>query len=295
MYQDFCHPSDEESSAVSISSIYNKNNKFYITANTDKIALVYKGKINGSGKWYQFKYPKASKTRFSKISKQDKNITIVGSCRIDDVDFACLYFGTLNHGRWKILDGNSKFLSIVDNIIVGTYDINKSFIYDIDSNKYFNLTLPIDSTEITVYDICYNEDLYHLCGSYVSNDIAKKDGKHRCDDFCNHSKIDYIQYGFTAQFDRGNLTIINFNFYQFKDATNTCFLGITKVDSGYQIVGNASMTDGKLVAFILSKNQYSIVTVPRANNTWARAIYKNIIVGNYSDNNDNNKNYILTF
>lgn len=149
--------------------------------------LVYKGKRTGQGMWYLLNVPNATGTNlYGPNLLSEEQIRVVGSyftTETGNSNLGCMYEGKLNgSGVWTtLLPTSSETVlntiahSSACNIVVGNFDTvliqGKAFIYDIQTQEYFNVIPVPNIKSITAYGVWDNgHDQYTIAGSYTSLD-----------------------------------------------------------------------------------------------------------------------------
>lgn len=140
-------------------------------------AFIYKGDIYGNGQWVNFSYPGAAATMPNGIAVlPNKEFQIVGSYVLPGqlLTHAFLYQGGLDFmGAFTTIDPPSTVAVTAEGIdgglIVGEHgigDLERAFVYDIRSGKYYDLNPPLLYQFIRATGISHDGgDKYTIAGS----------------------------------------------------------------------------------------------------------------------------------
>lgn len=194
IYKTFNFPGSLPGSKTLLTGIRQTSRKNYIITGFyeypdsafNTASFVFKGKLNGSGKWYTLNYPSSPGVTVDQtnlygpdvVCHCNGNITynIVGNYTQVDVTstFGALYQGLLNgEGKWTTIiptplstDSilNTICHSTMGGLVVGNYDTSliqgKAFIYDIKTGIYTDIVKP-GAISITAYGIWKNSGSKH--------------------------------------------------------------------------------------------------------------------------------------
>lgn len=303
-YKTFNYPASGTTLVTGIRQVEDSQ-KVYISANyrdecKQNNGAVYKGDLNGKGKWYIINFPGKDVTGSSWYGPNSvgKDIQLVGNYTVKDSKntIPCLYQGNLKgEGKFTTLepfDAKSGIAhSTMGNLVVGNYTTYKSyikikltekianaFIYDIETKKYYKLKLP-GAESITAYGIWHNgKDSYTICGGYFREDKEQ---------------------GYIVNLDKKHWKLSNFTSYSFdKHSAITHFNGITSDGKcGYYLVGDAVNQDGPLAFFAHVKKvgkeaNWRVVSYPKSENTSANSVYETTVIGIYTDKHNKINSYI---
>lgn len=273
---------------------------FYVPIDTTKTTgFVYKGNLNGNGKFYDLNYPPINNmptiTNLYGPNNGDEpdTIQVVGNYTVNGQSGAtgCLYEGKLDgSGQWTTITPpfgtviNVICHSTMGGLIVGNYDTQlaqgKAFIYDIKNHQYFDITNE-NAISITAYGIWDNgEDVYTICGGYTTKDP------------------DNIAY--LVDWDHKNHVLENWRAYYYNNNPRkskvTHFDGITIGDNTetYNLTGvaleNGKTSDTAFFAQVkrrgngtFSKADWCPVSYPYKLATTGNTIYKNVVIGVYTE------------
>ena len=303
-----------------IREVKGTNDKVYISGfytypdsnNVD--AFVYKGDLKGHGKWNVLSYPSSPGITVTSTNlygpnnvkncncqnKKNKVIRVVGNYTTQEAGtkaFGCMYEGKLNGvGKWKTLIPsfsseptiNTIAHSTHGNLVVGNYDTQlnqgKAFIYNIKTNKYYNIVKP-NAKSITAYGVWHNNaNSYTICGGY--SDLNFVSG---------------VDAGYLVDYNNKTHKFSNWRTYYYnndpKKAIVTHFDGITgDGKGGYNLTGDwLGFADGSsqlgFFAHVMNDNnnqykrkaKWSDVSFPgKTTLTSGNSVYKNVVIGVYT-------------
>jgi hypothetical protein len=282
---------------------------FYEQLNNPTITFIYKGKLNGKGKWHTFSYPSSDNLTVTSTNlcgpnnDYNKQITAVGNYTTQQsgmTTFGCLYQGLINNtGIWTTLTPTSVNLvistiahSTMGNLVVGNYDtqLNEGigFIYDIKKKVYYDITLPTTTESVTAYGIYHNGNhSYTICGGYSDITSSPK-----------------IEFGYIINWNNKTKVFTDFHKYNYNnDIKNliTHFDGITTDNKGgYFLTGdNFGINDLSGSAFVahINKNKiakWELISYPKADITSGNSILDDTVIGVYTDINDQSVNGFIS-
>ena len=199
IYEKFNFPGSLDGSKTLLTGIRHISEKEYVITGFYKYpndafqpaSFVYKGKLNGVGKWYILNYPSIGQNIVSQTNlygpcvKHHDSYNIVGNYTLEGQTstIGCLYQGKLDgSGKWTSIIPtslssdpilNTICHSTYGDLVVGNYDTvlvqGKAFIYDIKSKTFTDITKN-DIKSITAYGIWQNSDkTYTICGGLVQD------------------------------------------------------------------------------------------------------------------------------
>ena len=288
---------------------------FYVPLNTaNTTGFVYKGCLNGRGRFYKLNYPTINGTKtitnlYGPNNGPDRDtIRVVGNFTYAGLTgaFGCLYEGKLDGtGTWTTIVPpfgtviNTICHSTMGDLVVGNYDTllvqGKAFIYNIITNQYTDITFD-DVISVTAYGIWHNRgDHYTICGGLTTNA--------------------QVNAGYVVDFDLRRSEFRNLRKYFYdNDSTNakiTHFDGITigKNDDTYNLTGMWN-DDSTLVAKAFfakvqrkcdrnrrdnrnndrndrefkKKAKWCPISFPRKAITTGNTVYKDTVIGVYKNN-----------
>ncbi len=282
----------------------------YITGNyvnplqSVELGFLYKGKLNGNGKWYSFAYPSSPQSTVITTAlygpnngTRDNEVQLVGHYTTAEhkKPLGCFYEGSLNGtGLWRTITPpfyplvtQSTARSTMGGVIVGDYTHSEknenAFLYDIASEIYCDFVKE-GAIKISACGIWHNGgDSYTICGAYA-------------DATCPQFERAYL-----VDWSRSNKTFSHWRSYDFENASSSVFAthfnGIAEDgEGGYYLTGNAFLNEIALPkAFFChikkgeqahwSPLEFKGKLIPSGN-----AIYKKIIIGSYGSIEGENLN-----
>lgn len=319
-YQTFNYSGAQPGSKTFLTGIrgVHHSNQVYISGvyilpnSTLPSGLIYKGglcsrrsrAVAPEGTWHVLNYPSALGRTVTGTSLYGPNngttrntIQAVGNYTTQEtgqIPLGCLYQGPLDgSGTWITLIPSSSepvintiVHSTMGNLAVGNYDTmlitGKAFIYDIDTQEFSDLTYE-DAVSMTVYGIWHNSGRsYTICGGYTS-------------------LSDRRTYGYVADWNRKTKTLTNFKTYAYDNEPErirfTHFDGITGACSGYHLTGDqGNVADSGAFFTVVKKNdgqaKWKSLAYPGAQTTSGNSVYKNIVIGIYTDESGNVNGYL---
>lgn len=219
VYTTFNYPDSKEGDKTFLTGVRKCHNKYYISgyylSGDISSSFVYSGKITGEGTWNVLSYPSTptstvtTTTLYGPNPIRENYINVVGNYKTletGDRVLGALYQGKLNgSGIWKTLipskiTSETIAHSTIGNLVVGNYLeeghlFGKAFIYDICTEKYYNISSSY-ITSITAYGVWKNhKHCYTICGGTVTN------------------KRDNVAY--LVDWNNNNNTLSNWRFYKY--------------------------------------------------------------------------------
>lgn len=269
---------------------------FYEVGN-QTITFVYKGDLNGKGKWYPLNFPSSpgstvkSTNLYGPNNGEGKNIQVVGNYSTLEQSgqtFGCLYQGPLDgSGSWTKLvppfgsSSNPVINTIAHStnggLVVGNYDTRliqgKAFIYNIATQQYIDLAIPNAKSQ-TAYGIWQNfKHCYTICGSYSPFG----------------SGLSNLSIAYLVDWDDKTKHFSNLRSYYYQNDPNniiTHFDGISGGSTGYYLTGDAVDAKSLPHAFFAKVDwngsaTWSEVAFPGSPLTSGNSVLKNVVIGVY--------------
>jgi len=293
IYVTFNYPGTQDGDQTPLTGVRNKKKELYISgfyhqSNQPALGFIYKGEIGqywDKTRWHTLNVPtipgrtvKGTNLYGPDILKHG-NIRVVGSYNTEESStmYGCLYEGDLNgSGQWSTLTPpkaiNTIAHSTMKGLVVGNYMIEgdigaHAFIYDIKEQKYYNMNKK-GATSITAYGIWYNGcDSYTICGGYSTKGPD--------------SEIAYL-----VDWNNKTHKLHNWRKYNYDNTLITHFEGITTDNKGgYNVVGEAKLVNGELIAFFANINKrvsWEIIKYPSSTSTSGNSVYENNVIGVYT-------------
>jgi len=194
-YIKFNYPNATPTSTTVLTGIKRKNKtEYYITgiyiSILPDITFIYKGSLDGKGTYYTLSFssslPIIETNLFGPVEELGNNIRVAGTCTIErgigreKIRVGCYYQGPLdNTGIWNtiIIPLDEKINDIVAHdtnggLVVGNYNVLdqwKSYIYDINNNKYFYIVNKNVNNIVTYGILKISKHDYIICGSCILN------------------------------------------------------------------------------------------------------------------------------
>lgn len=326
IYLTFNYPGALPGGKTLLTGIRNEGKTLYITgfyqppenSGQSVVSFLYKGNTTGKtgpcseNSWNVLNYPSA-RGRTVKATNlygpqvlTHNYVRAVGNyttVELGKKTIACLYEGPLNgSGKWITLTpskdtSNAIAHSVHGNLVVGNYEIElfgKAFIYDIESEQYYEVVKP-GAKSITAYGIWHNGDQsYTICGGF--SDLGFDAG---------------VGMAYLVDWDNHTHKLSNWREYQYqqgkKQAIVTHFDGITSDgNGGYNLTGDAVVLRQGPIAFFYTVNDeveyvwaedsqtdsqsesWERIQYPGSVSTSGNSVSKKIVIGVYSDSNEEN-------
>lgn len=282
------------------------------------ISFVFKGHLNGYGKFFLLNYPNSPGITVSTTNLYGPSIVydhagkelynIVGNYTKVNAQGT---FGALFHGA---LDGTGKWTTLVPtplstdailgtiahstmgSLVVGNYDTvlvqGKAFIYDICSNTYYDIVKP-GALNITAYGIWQNsKNHYTIAGGYFN--------------------VPGAEGGYLVDWDNKKKKFYNWTEFYFNNdpirSVVTHFDGISGINGGrkYTLTGDyVSVNDPQPKALFavvkrtncgfLQKAKWSTIEYPGSNATSGNSVAKDVVIGVYTLPNSTTVNGYISY
>ena len=263
--------------------------------------LVYKGLLNGQGKWHILNFPSSDGITVTGTSlygpnngPTNKTVQVVGNYNTQEtgpIALGCLYEGHLDgSGKWTTLIPdlaqsviNTIAHSTMGGLIVGNYDVQlnlgRAFLYDIDAKKYYDITHK-DAVSITAYGIWFDRNCsYTICGGYTPL-----------------NGFPGLTYGYIAHWDHKLKKLTNFDKYVYNNdligIVVTHFDGITSDGHcGYNLTGDwvgvkqGGPVSGAFFAHVPRLGgtaKWELIAYPNQPSTSGNSVYRSSVIGIYT-------------
>ncbi len=268
------------------------------------IPFLYKGDLDGKGKWHVLNYPSSAgvtvtATNLYGPSDDSKSkVQVVGNYKTVQAGSAalgCLYEGHLDgSGQWTTLLPpaiepvlNTIAHSTMGDLVVGNYNVqkkvSKAFIYDI-KNKTYHKIVKSNAKDITAYGIWHHgHNSYTICGGY--SDLNGAAG---------------VKLAYLVDWNNKTQQFSNWRSYSYNNdpsiAIVTHFDGITADKQGnYHLTGdwidvNHPIDQPSQAFFCTIKKKdnakWSLISYPGETTTSGNSVYKKVVIGSYNLNQD---------
>jgi hypothetical protein len=280
------------------------------------VSFVYKGHLNGYGKFYSLNYPSKSGINVATTNLYGPSVVpdkqgiynIVGNYTQVGITgtLGALYRGTLDgKGKWTTIVPNSLSVHPVLNTIVhstmgalavGNYDTNliqgRAFIYDITEKKYIDIVKQ-GAASITAYGVWQNsKHHYTIAGGFFN--------------------IPGAEAAYLVDYDDKRKQFYNWTEYYFDNnpvkSIVTHFDGISANSdgSGYTLTGDyvvANDPDPKAFFAIVKRKQgrlskkakWTTISYPQSNATSGNSVSEDVVIGVYALPNDTTVNGYVSY
>jgi hypothetical protein len=315
VYLTFNYPGSQDGDQTPLTGVRNNGKELYIsgfyhTEDKPAIGFVYKGEVGqqwDKNRWHTLnvtstpgKTVKGTNLYGPDIIKHNK-VRVVGSYNTEESStmYGCLYEGDLNGtGKWTtlmppnslntVVHSNMKGLAVGNYLLEGSEGAH-SFIYNIKEHKYYDITKE-GVTSISAYGIWYNGcGLYTICGGYSKVNP-------------NDPSLKRIETAYLVDWNNKTHKLHNWREYNYNNhgviSLITHFEGITTDNrGGYNVVGEAKLSNGDLVIFAANINKgvkWEIIQYPGSTSTTGNSIYEENVIGVYRTSENNSVNGYLS-
>lgn len=315
IYLKFNYPGAVPGSKTLLTGIRGKGKVLYITGFYEPpshsaepvISFLYVGDETGragpgnlNNSWNVLGYPNGigrtvvSTNLYGPMIIDEDHVRIVGNYTTEESGgraLGCMYEGHINgSGKWTTLTPSDETIntiahSTMGDLVVGNYDTRliqgKAFIYDVVKKVYHDLTKP-KALSITAYGIWHNKDHhYTIAGGFTTRGLNA---------------------AYLVDWNNKTQTLSNWREYQYQSkrctAKITHFDGITTDnDGGYNLTGDAVLSNGDEVAFFVNYNDdvfQEEIKVPCSTSTSGNSVYKTKVIGVYKLENSETVNGYLS-